>query len=157
MERRTLTIIGIAIAITLMAIAIAGTSLENSPEGEGQEPVNESELSEDAQASVEGATELKQKLLDAGYSDARVFVKQDGLIGVSFIPDDSTEVKSEMTDVAYMYSDVLEDHPETGGLTISIDGVQMLVSQDATLAYTNGNINADAFEETLAITQSGDD
>jgi hypothetical protein len=148
--------LAIAVLVVLLALstAVVLTSLQTSGVDEPKEPAPSAEtekLSEDAQASVDGATALKESLVAEGYEDARVFVQQDGTVGVMFTPQDSNAAKQEMYEVAVMYAGIVEDNPDMGGLTISVNGVAMLVSQDAALAHANGEIDEEAFKETVAI------
>lgn len=61
----------------------ANTSVEEPEQTETQESVNEDEVNEQAQKSIDGAHALKSALGDSEYSDARVFVKKDGTLMVS--------------------------------------------------------------------------
>lgn len=141
--------LAIALLVVLLAVstAIAITSFQQ----EAGSTAETRTPSEDAQSSVDGATALKESLVEAGYEDARVFVQQDGTVGVMFTPENPNAAKKEMYDVAVTYAGIVEDNPEMGGLTISVDGVVMLVSQDAALAHANGDIDEEAFKETVAI------
>jgi hypothetical protein len=58
-------------------------------------------------------------------------------------------LKEEMSEVAFMYSDVIGEHPETGGLTVRANGVILLVSKDTAAAHSRGDIQDDAFKKTF--------
>lgn len=119
---------------------------------ETQETVNEDDVNEEAQTSLEGAHALKSALGDSEYSDARVFVKKDGTLLVAYNASaemSGTQVKSDMTDIAYLYSDVMAEHNETGSLTIHANGATLMVSPDAAASHGNGNLKDDAYEQTF--------
>lgn len=105
---------------------------------------------EEVNASKPGAAALYQEL-EGNYSNLRVFITERGEVVVSYTSDANSgpELKNEMAQIAYQYAGVMVEHPETGGLTVRANGVQMLVSSDTAYAYGNESIKQDAYKETF--------
>lgn len=121
------------------------------------EPVNQSEIPQAAQDSAEGAKLLQEKLQDTEkFSDARVFVTKQGEVVVVYTSEvqHGAELKPEMTEVAVMYAGVVGEEPKTGGLTVAANGVEMLVSSDAALAYDEDRLKKSAYKETFVFKSS---
>lgn len=154
----------IGVVITLLAVGAIGggvyavTTMDSTNESTDQpepateapqETVSEDEVPEDVKNSVPAAKELKSSMTEEGYENTSVSVAQSGEIVVTFNSDASNgaEIKDDMTDVAYLYSDAVEN--ETGGLTVAANGVKLMVSSDAAVAHSEDRLKDDAFEETF--------
>lgn len=168
MDYQKITIIALVV-VAVVSTAVAGAALAGvigpvadtnesptpnnteTPTTTEQQTVSEDAVNEQAQASLEGAQELKQSLSESEYSESRVFVQEDGTILVTrnSSAKDGMTLKSEMTDIAYQYSDVMAEHNETGSLTVHANGVTLMVSPDAAAAHGSGNLKDDAFEKTF--------
>jgi len=116
------------------------------------EPVNEDEVPEDVKASLAGAKALKANLSDTDtFENASVSITKQGEVVVHYNSQASNgqELKNEMAQVAYHYSDVMGEHNETGGLQVRANGVKLMVSSDAAVAHSNDKLKDNAYEQTF--------
>lgn len=118
-------------------------------ESQPQETVSENDVPEPVKQSVPAAKELKRSLNDEGYDNTSVSISQRGEIIVSYSSDaqNGPELKEDMAQVAFLYSEVVGN--ETGGLTVAANGVKLMVSSDAAIAYDDGKLEDDAFKQTF--------
>jgi len=148
--------IAVIVGVVLLALivgAIGGLFILGGEETTSAEPESEPAPSA-VNESQAGASALLEEMRAAGYSEAEVYIKDDGEVLLIIGPKaDSTEMmREEFRQIAMRYSGVMADHPETHGLTIDIGGVQALVSSEAATAHANGDLQDDAYWETVIIT-----
>lgn len=141
------------IAGVIGAYAMAGGGgVESTPNSTVNETVDATEAPQAAQDSYDGAMMMKEELRSTEkFSDAKVFVTKRGEVVVVFESDAQygPDLKNDMTEVAMVYSDVMAEYPETGGLTVSANGIEMLVSSDTALAHSEDRLEDDAYEKTF--------
>lgn len=177
MDYQKLAIIGL-VALAVISTAVAGAALagvigpsadtaapsndsghdhsnhehnEQTPT-ETQTAVNDSEIPENVQESYDGAKALKMNLSESDkFNNASVQINKNGEVIVAYTSqaDSGPAVKDEMTEIAQRYATVVGEHNSTGGLTVSANGVILMVSSDAAEAHDDGKLNDDAFEQTF--------
>ena len=90
------------------------------------------------------------------FSDARVFIRPEtGEIVMEYDPsaDSGDELNTQLHQIATEYATVAEDssvRPPT--FSIIADSVQAIVSETVVNAYLDGDINEDAYLETIEVT-----
>jgi len=116
------------------------------------ETVSEDEVPDDVKASLAGAKALKANLSETDtFENASVSITKQGEVVVHYNSQASNgqELKNEMAQVAYHYSDVVGEHNETGGLQVRANGVKLMVSSDAAVAHSNDKLKDNAYEQTF--------
>jgi hypothetical protein len=116
------------------------------------QPVETGEVPDSVKDSIPGAKMLKANLSDSEvFGSANVSISKDGEVVVHYTSEAASgpELKSEMAQVALRYANVVGTHNQTGGLTVAANGVKLMVSSDAAVAYDNGNLKTDAFNQTF--------
>jgi hypothetical protein len=110
--------------------------------------VNESEVPTEVSESLPTAKALKRSLDENGYQ-ANVSITPRGEIVVAYSSDASNgpELKEDMSRIAMLYADVARG--DTGGLTVAANGIKLMVSSDAAIAYDDGKLKEDAFKKTF--------
>lgn len=129
-----------------------GTSDASSGSTTTAQPVSEDEVPEDVKDSVAGAKALKANLSESDtFENASVSITRDGEVVVTYTSsaDNGPALKDEMTEIAFRYSAVVGSHPDTGGLTVAANGVKLMVSSDTAIAYSDGKLKDNAYEQTF--------
>jgi len=155
--------LGFALVALLVVVAGVGLSAiafdpgeqdvgNPSATDETNQEVSPDEVPADVQQSLDGARQMKQELRNTdSFSEANVSIRRNGDVTVFYTSNVNSgpELKEEMGEVAYIYSDVVGEYNETGELTVATNGVKLLVSSDAAEAHADGKINEDAFSKTF--------
>jgi len=153
--------VGVGVAIAFLAVAAIGgvafgvMQMGDAPAAQSQEPasetVNESEVPQQVIDSKPGAVALKENFSAEYEHPNNVSIKQDGnlVLQYSSTAQNGNQLKDEMRQVALLYADVAAEHPEAGALTIHANGVVLTVPDDSAQAHGNGNIDEEAFFETV--------
>jgi hypothetical protein len=153
MNRRTLLT-----TVATVSIATAGCVGESSSqeEQEEQEPdrpegIDTSKLPDDVSDSVplleSFAVDISQY-----YPDSRVYISRDAEIYFEYTSSKSTanELKTEIHQIADVYINSAEGH-EARTLTILTLGVKAVVPQVTAQKRLDGNLEKDAFHETIGL------
>lgn len=149
-----LTLIGAAIILIILGgiftlfVVANDTQTENSTDSQ---VVNETNVPDEVLESKDGATSLKESFItNYGYQN-NVSIQPDGQVILSYSSDaqNGKQLKDEMKDVALLYSDVAAEHQSMGALTIQANGVLLTVPADTAIAHGQGDINEDAYFETV--------
>lgn len=158
METKDYAIIGLVALLVIGTAGAGGYMLAGGNSTPSDATPTTTETPQEAQAPPEsvneskpGASMMYERLSEQDYENLRVFITQRGEVVVSFTSNAQygEELKNDMADVAMVYSEVMVEHPETGGLTVRANGVQMLVSSDTALAHGEGDIKESAYKETF--------
>ena len=160
-QLRTLfVVIVLGLFIVLLTVG-GGAGVEFVTNDSSTQPVAD-DPPESIVSSEAGAKEMAQRVGEMGYTDTRVFIKQDMassnattatvIVQINAKSDSGEMLKEEFKQISMEYSDVVSKHPEMGGLTIEAGGVRALVSKDAAVAHSKDRLKDDAYWETVVIT-----
>ena len=160
-QLRTLfVVIVLGLFIVLLTVG-GGAGVEFVTNDSSTQPVAD-DPPESIASSEAGAKEMAQRVGEMGYTDTRVFIKQDMassnattatvIVQINAKSDSGEMLKEEFKQISMEYSDVVSKHPEMGGLTIEAGGVRALVSKDAAVAHSKDRLKDDAYWETVVIT-----
>lgn len=154
MKRRTL----IASIATVGVAGCIGSENNGNDSVENDSSSNDTEPLEEIPEEVEAIQPLAQSFTETiheHYADARVFISTDAELAMEYSTSKESEdaLESEIHQIADLYADVV-DEIEQDGVTLSIitGQVQGIVPADTVNARVNGNLEQDAFHETIGIT-----
>jgi len=93
------------------------------------------------------------------YYSADMFIRTDGTIVLEYASTASTggELESEVTQIALLYTDHIDDPNNATALVVVTNGVEFVVPQAAVERYTRGKLDDDAFAETIGVLERGDE
>jgi len=142
-----------ACIVLLMVAGIAGVlfNVGQTNDSPINQTVNESEVPSQVTDSKPGAVALKQSFTTEYDYQNNVSIKNDGNLVLSYSSNaqNGNQLKSEMKQVALLYADVAAEQPEIGSLTIHSSGVILTVPSSSAQAHGNGDIDEEAFFETV--------
>lgn len=92
--------------------------------------------------------------IDDYFDSVRVFITQNGEIVMQYSTTAETEsaLKSEMHRIAKEYATIVKEGHQPVSLTIVTGKVQGIIPTAAIKAYVRGDINEEAYHETLQVT-----
>ena len=126
------------------------TQMDDSPINQ-TEAVNESEVPQQVIDSKPGAVALKEAFMSEYDNKHNVSIQPDGNLVLSYSSEaqNGNQLKSEMRQVALLYTDVAAEHPEAGSLTIYANGAVLTIPVNSAQAHGNGDIDEEAFFKTV--------
>jgi hypothetical protein len=105
----------------------------------------------DEDANVELARAFAEEL-KPNFDDFSVYITNEGEIAAQYKTEQNSasDLKAELYNIAKVFAKKVKQHgPET--LTVNVQQVKMLVPITSVRAYANGNVNMEAFLETVQI------
>lgn len=117
----------------------------------------------DAQVNDSAVMEVRDQLMAMSFrqeiqqyqDNVRVLVSPDGQEILVTYESDATspdQLHSQMTQIALMYAEGLENASDSRTLSIVVDKTQMVALQPVVEDYANGDLQRDAFLEMLRVT-----
>jgi len=145
MKRRNLLYSTVGVGVSM--IGAFGWHITSQEETE--EVVTESDLPEGS--NLELARSFAKEI-KTYFPSASIYITDDATVAMRYETD--TESKSELETELYTIADKFASHASEHGsdtLTILVDKVQMIVPEPTVKAYTEDEINQEAFFKTLEI------
>lgn len=141
-----------------IALALgAGTMIGMEMGGEPQEDnINQTDP-KDAPQEVRESQDLAEDLLiesSRHFNNVNVYISTEGEIALEYTTtaDSPSEVETEMHQIAKLYAEQVENESQARTLSIITGRVQAVVPRPTVEAYVRGDINEEAFLETVEIT-----
>lgn len=118
---------------------------------------NDTQTVEDAPEAVAAAQPLAEAFhahIHSYYDNVRVFITREGDIVMEYDTEATSgdELTTEFHQIAVEYADVVGDEYEPNTLSIVADGVQAIVPEPTVDAHVSGDINQEAYLETIEVT-----
>lgn len=155
----TLVAVGLILVVSggIYGLSIAVDEKQQQQSDDSQ-VVNESNVPDEVLESKDGATALKESFITNYDYQNNVSIQPDGQIILSYGSDaqNGNQLKDEMKQVALLYSDVAAEHESIGALTIRANGVMLTVPADTAIAHGQGDINEEAYFETVRFDAVGE-
>lgn len=159
----------VVVVLVLLTVGIGGLVTGASTVGSetNQDVSDGSETLTERQSTVQNppeavnnskpqAQELLKKASERGYQNVEVYIQKDGSIVVRYDTqsEGNTQLKNEMQQLALMFAEI-DGNPAS--LTVVTNGIQAIVPEPSVVAYRNDNLDEEAFKETIAYRNNGDD
>jgi hypothetical protein len=103
--------------------------------------------------AVQPLAEAFHARITAHFESARVFITQDATIAMEYATETETadSLRTEFNQIADVYAEVAAEGHEPTTLSIVTGSVQGLVPESSLKAYLQGEINEDAYLETVEV------
>lgn len=151
MNRRTF----VALMGGLGTLSVFGYNAQNGSESD-EEPETTEDTPPEVKASQELAEDFHEVVMEH-FESGRVFIDGNGDIVFEYVTGQETaeELESELYRIAELYVGVIEDGGHTPRtLSIVTGEVQAVVSEHGIKSYLDGDLNEDAFYQTIELTEA---
>lgn len=154
---KLILVLGIAIAVGIVLTGVVVNEVMGSNKT-AENNQDKKEFVEDVPESVNKSRPLAEDFymdIREHFDDVRVFIKQDGEIVMEYstTADSGEQVKTEIHQIANEYAKLVKEKNYTGRtLSIVVGQVQGVVPNATVRAYAQGEINQEAFLETIGVT-----
>lgn len=146
------------IPIIVMGIGTVGDDVNDSEspvgETENRQVVEEHKISEEVEKAQPVAEEFHATIIEY-YPNSRVFIDKDGYIVFQYDTEkeDIEELKTEFHQIAEKYTEAVETtEGNATGFSVVTGEVQAVIPPDSVDAYIAGDINQNAFHQTIEVT-----
>jgi len=152
-------VVGISIvAVLVMGIGTVGDDVHSSEspvgETENRQVVEEHEVSEEVKKAQPIAEEFHATITEY-YPNSRVFIDKNGYIVLQYETEKENvgELKTEIHQIAEKYTGAVETvEGNATGFSVVTGKVQAVVPPGSVDAYIAGDINQNAFHQTIEVT-----